>query len=149
MPSQKAGVAMPAIEKVRTTRSIQLFCFSAEIVPSGIAIDDRDDRRHHRDFERDREAGGDLHDRPACPTTSRCRNRSRSQTPDEIEELHDPRPVDADLGMAGGERLGDEAGAAAAQPHQADVAGDQPHQDEDQRRRPEQRRDHQQHAPQM
>src|SRR5579864_9830799 len=38
MPSQKAGVARPAIEKVRTTRSIQLFCFSAEIVPSGIAM---------------------------------------------------------------------------------------------------------------
>ena len=38
MPSQKAGVARPAIEKVRTTRSIQLFCFKAEIVPSGIAM---------------------------------------------------------------------------------------------------------------
>src|ERR1700720_4369383 len=38
MPSQKAGVARPAIEKVRTTRSIQVFCFRAEIVPSGIAI---------------------------------------------------------------------------------------------------------------
>jgi hypothetical protein len=38
MPSQKEGVASPAIEKVRTTRSIQLFCFNAEIVPSGIAI---------------------------------------------------------------------------------------------------------------
>src|SRR5271170_6075652 len=38
IPSQKAGVASPAIEKVRTTRSIQLFCFNAEIVPSGIAM---------------------------------------------------------------------------------------------------------------
>src|SRR5215472_9791342 len=38
MPSQKDGVARPAIEIVRMTRSIGLFCFSAEIVPSGIAI---------------------------------------------------------------------------------------------------------------
>ena len=62
MPSQKDGVARPAIEKLRTTRSIQLFCLSAEIVPSGIAIDDGDDRRHDRDFERDRQAGRDLDD---------------------------------------------------------------------------------------
>src|SRR6202044_3988166 len=39
MASQKAGVAMPAIETVRTTRSIQVFCFNAEIVPRGIAIE--------------------------------------------------------------------------------------------------------------
>src|SRR5712691_1873979 len=39
MPSQKAGVANPAIEKLRTTRSIQVFCFSAEIVPSGFAME--------------------------------------------------------------------------------------------------------------
>ena len=38
MPSQKDGVAMPAIATMRTTRSIQVFCFSAEMVPSGIAI---------------------------------------------------------------------------------------------------------------
>ena len=37
MPSQNAGVAMPAIEIVRTRRSIQVFCFKAEIVPNGIA----------------------------------------------------------------------------------------------------------------
>ena len=37
IPSQKEGVAMPAIATVRTTTSIQLFCFSAEMVPSGIA----------------------------------------------------------------------------------------------------------------
>src|ERR1044072_9089772 len=37
MPSQKDGVANPAIEKLRTRRSTQLFCRSAEIVPSGIA----------------------------------------------------------------------------------------------------------------
>ena len=61
MPSQNDGVAMPAIATVRTTRSIQVFCFSAEIVPSGIAIDDGDDRRQQRDLERDRQAGGDLH----------------------------------------------------------------------------------------
>src|ERR1700733_14539435 len=39
MPSQNDGVAMPAIEMVRTKRSIQLFCLSAEIVPNGIAIE--------------------------------------------------------------------------------------------------------------
>ncbi len=38
MPSQNDGVAMPAIATVRTTRSSQLFCFSAEMVPSGIAM---------------------------------------------------------------------------------------------------------------
>ena len=38
MPSQKDGTASPAIEKVRTTRSIQVFCRKADIVPSGIAI---------------------------------------------------------------------------------------------------------------
>ena len=62
MPSQKDGVARPAIEKLRTTRSIQVFCLSAEIVPSGIAIDDGDDRRHDRDLERNRQPGRDLDD---------------------------------------------------------------------------------------
>src|SRR5258708_40121684 len=38
MPSQKDGVAMPATATVRTTTSIQLFCFSAERVPSGMAM---------------------------------------------------------------------------------------------------------------
>jgi hypothetical protein len=38
IPSQNDGVARPAIEITRTTRSIGLFCFKAEIVPSGIAI---------------------------------------------------------------------------------------------------------------
>ena len=38
MPSQNDGVAMPPMASVRTTTSIQVFCFSAEMVPSGIAI---------------------------------------------------------------------------------------------------------------
>src|SRR5439155_437650 len=38
MPSQKDGVARPAIEIVRITKSIGRSCFSAEIVPSGIAM---------------------------------------------------------------------------------------------------------------
>ena len=38
MPSQKEGVARPAIEIVRITKSIGRSCFSAEIVPSGIAM---------------------------------------------------------------------------------------------------------------
>ena len=38
MPSQNDGVARPAIEITRITRSIGLFCFKAEIVPSGIAM---------------------------------------------------------------------------------------------------------------
>ena len=38
MPSQNDGVARPAIEITRITKSIGLFCFNAEIVPSGIAI---------------------------------------------------------------------------------------------------------------
>src|SRR6185437_15082176 len=35
IPSQNDGVAMPAMAIVRTTWSIQLFCFNAEMVPSG------------------------------------------------------------------------------------------------------------------
>ncbi len=38
MPSQNDGVARPAIENTRIAKSIGLFCFKAEIVPSGIAI---------------------------------------------------------------------------------------------------------------
>src|SRR2546427_749255 len=38
IPSQKDGVAIPAMATVRTTWSIQLFCHNAEMVPSGIAI---------------------------------------------------------------------------------------------------------------
>ena len=38
MPSQNDGVAMPPIASVRTTTSIQVFCFSAEMVPRGMAI---------------------------------------------------------------------------------------------------------------
>ena len=38
MPIQNDGVAMPPIAKVRTTTSIQVFCFSAEMVPSGMAM---------------------------------------------------------------------------------------------------------------
>ena len=38
MPSQNDGVAMPPMAAVRTTTSIQVFCFNAEIVPSGSAI---------------------------------------------------------------------------------------------------------------
>ncbi len=55
MPSQNDGVAIPAIEKVRTTRSIQVFCFKAEIVPSGIASATADERGDERDLERDRD----------------------------------------------------------------------------------------------
>ena len=61
MPSQNDGVAMPAIAKVRTTMSIQVFCFSAEIVPSGMAISDGDHGGEDRDLQRDRQARGDLH----------------------------------------------------------------------------------------
>ena len=68
----------------------------------------------------------------------------RDQAPQEIEKLQDPGPVDADFGVAGGERRGREAGAAGAQPHQADIARDQAHQHENQRRRPEQGREDQQ-----
>ena len=38
MPSQNDGVAMPAIATTRTTWSSQVFSFSAEMVPSGMAI---------------------------------------------------------------------------------------------------------------
>ncbi len=37
MPSQKPGVARPAMAITRTTRSVTVFCFSAESVPNGIA----------------------------------------------------------------------------------------------------------------
>ena len=38
MPSQNDGVAIPAMAATRTTWSIQLFCLSAEMVPSGMAM---------------------------------------------------------------------------------------------------------------
>ena len=38
MPSQKDGIAIPAIEKVRTAKSTHVFCLTAEMIPSGIAM---------------------------------------------------------------------------------------------------------------
>ena len=66
------------------------------------------------------------------------------QAPQEIEELQDPGPVDADLGVAGGERGGVKLVPPGAEPHQADVARNQPHQQKHQGRRPEQGREDQQ-----
>ncbi len=145
MPSQKAGVAIPAIEKVRTTRSIQVFCFNAEIVPSGMAMviamivamvatSSETGKRVAISWTTG------LPDHIEMPRSPRARPQMKFQN------CTQPGPVDADLGMAGGERLGREAGAAGAEPHQADVAWDQPHQDKHQHRRSDERRDHQQEA---
>ncbi len=60
MPSQKDGVAMPPMASVRTTTSIQVFCFSAEMVPSGIGDQDGDHRGEQRDLQRDRQPREDL-----------------------------------------------------------------------------------------
>jgi hypothetical protein len=97
---------------------------------------DRDNGRHERDLERDREAGRDLHD-DRLPGPHRLAEIEPRQAPQEIEELHDPRPIDADFGVAGGERRLGEAGAAGAQAHEANVARNQAHQQKHQRRRPD------------
>src|SRR5437764_13899675 len=120
MPSQKEGVARPAIEKVRTTRSIQVFCFRAEIVPSGIAIETAMTVARIA-------TSSEIGNRVAISMTTgfpdhRLAEIEPRQAPQEIEELHDPGPVDADLGMAGGERCLGEAGAPGAEAHEADIA---------------------------
>ena len=53
MPSQNDGTASPAIENMRMTWSIQVFFLTAESVPSGIAMQDRGDRRHDGDLQRE------------------------------------------------------------------------------------------------
>ena len=142
MPSQKDGVARPAIEKLRTSEVDPAVLPQRRDRAERDRDDDRDDRRDDRDLERDRQAGRDLDDdRLARP--HRVAEIEGDQAPQEIEILQDPGPVDADFGVAGGQRGGREAGAARPQAHQADVARNQAHQHEDQRRGAEQGRDDQ------
>ena len=145
MPSQNDGVAMPPTAKTRTTMSIQVFCLSADIVPSGMAMAmamtvarmaiSREIGSLRQDFGRDR------HARP-----HRGAEIQPHASPDEIDELDDDRPIHAELGMAQRDGLGVERAAARSQAHDADVARDQPHQHEHQRGRSQQGRDHEQHA---
>ena len=146
MPSQNDGVAMPPMANVRTTTSIQVFCFSAEIVPSGIAI---------------RMAITVASSAISSEIGSRVRISSETGLPDHIEmpksKWKKPQTKSRNWMISGRSRPSSrvarsstrvriEAAAAGAQAHHADVARDQAHQNEHQRRRPDQRRDHQQHA---
>ena len=131
MPSQKDGVAMPAIATMRTIWSSQVFSFRAEIVPSGMAIRTAITVAITRDLQRHRQADWRSRGRPACPTTSSAEVEG-DVAPQEVEELHDQRIVEPELLAAGRERRRIDVGAARAQPDHADVARDKPHQDEDQ-----------------
>ena len=145
MPSQNDGVAMPPIANVRTTTSIQVFCFNAEMVPSGMAI---------------RMAITVASSAISSEIGSRVRISSDTGLPDHIEmpksNWKNPQTKSRNCTISGRsrpisawhrcDRARIEAAAAGAQAHHADVAGDQAHQDEHKRRRADQRRDHQQHA---
>ena len=145
MPIQNDGVAMPPMANTRTATSSQVFCFSAEIAPSGMAIEIA---TTVASIAISSEIGSRASDfrghRLARP--HRGAEVEAEEAPDEVNELQQHRAVHAEFGMAGGDRPRIEAAAAGPQAHHADVAGDQPHQQEHQRRRPDQRRDHQQHA---
>src|SRR6266851_1930054 len=109
---------------------------------------DRDDvRDHHRqnaDLEGDREARGNfVGDGLARP--HRGAEIAAEKAPYEIDELEEDRAIEAELGMAGGNRSFIEAAATGAEPYDADVAGDQAHQQKDERRRSDKGRDHQQY----
>ena len=105
-----------------------------------------DDDRHDRDFERNREARGDLvGDGFARP--HRDAEIAPEKADDEIEELQVYRAVHPELGMAGLDCALVEGAAARAEPHHADIPRYQAHQQKNERRRAEQGRDHQQQPP--
>ena len=134
IPSQNDGVAMPAIANTRTIWSIQLFCRSADMAPSGMAIRmamtvamtaiSSDIGRRSRDF-----VATGLPDHIEVPKSS------VAVAPQEIEELHDQRIVEAELLAGRARRRGIDVRAARSQAHDADVARDQAHQHEYQRGR--------------
>ena len=95
MPSQNDGVAMPPIASVRTTTSIQVFCFSAEMVPSGIAIrmaiTVASSAISSEIGSRVRISGDTgLPDHIEVPKSKRKKPQTK------LEELHDQRPVEAE-----------------------------------------------------
>ena len=144
MPSQKPGVARPAMAITRTTRSVTAVLLQRRDRAERDRDRDRDDGCQDRDLQRDRKAGGDLvGNRLARP--HRRAEVEAAQTPDEIEELQEYRPVEPEFGMAGGDRALVEGAAAGAEPYDADVARNEAHQQKDQCRRPEQGRHHQQY----
>ena len=109
---------------------------------------DGDQHRHQGrqqgDLQRHRNARDDLFaDRLARP--HRRAEIAPREARDEVEELQQQRAVEAELGVAVGDRRRVDR-AARAQPHHADVAGNKAHQDEHQGRRPDQGRDRQQQA---
>ena len=113
------------------------------MVPSGMASRTAVSGGHDRDLERKLEAQRDLlDDRPAGP--HRVAEVKRDEAPDEVEELHDVRPVEAEFVLAQRDRLGIDIARSARHAQHADVAGDQTHQNEHEDPGAEQRRDHQQ-----
>ena len=95
------------------------------------------------DFERDREAGGDL-DGDGLARPHRGPEVAAKKPQTKSTNCRKTGLIEAELGVAGGDRAGVERAAAGAEPHDADVARDQAHQQKDQCRRSDQRRDHQQ-----
>ena len=142
IPSQNDGVAMPAIATVRTTWSIQLFCFSAEMVPSGIAMSDGDHCRHHGDLERDRQRAA-ISSATGLPDHIEMPKSRREKSHDKVDELQDQRTLESELGVTVGDGARIDVAAAGAKADHADVARDQSHQHEHERRRPDQGRDRQ------
>ena len=144
MPSQNEGMATPAMENA-----------AHHVVDPGVLLDRRDgaerngdqdrrQRRHDGDLQRELEAQPDLLD-------------DRPPGPHRLAEIERGQALDEDSGTARSsagrvpisarqfvENRRIDAAAAARQPQNADVAGDQAHQQEDEHGRPEQRRDHQQ-----
>ena len=132
MPSQNDGVAMPAIATMRTTWSSQVFSFSAEMVPSGMAIATAitvaitaicsDTGRRVR-----------ISCETGLPDHIEMPKSKVAVVPEEVEELQDQRLVQAELQAAGLDRRLVHMRAAGAHADHADVARDQAHQHEDQR----------------
>ena len=128
---------------MRTTWSSQVFSFSAEMVPSGMAIRTAITVAITAICsDTGRRVGISVDDRLARP--HRGAEVEGEEAPQEVEELHDQRLVEAELLAAGRDRRRIDVRAAGAQADHADVARDQAHQDEDQRRGSDQRRDRQQ-----
>ena len=143
MPSQKDGVAMPAIATMRTIWSSQVFSLQRRDRAERDGDQDGDHRRHQGDLQRYRQPTGDLvRHRPARP--HRRAEIEGEVAAQEVEELHDHRIVQAELQPAGVDRAWIDVRAARAQADDADVARDQAHQDEDQRRGPHQGGDREQ-----
>ena len=114
-----------------------MFCFNAEMVPSGTAIRMAitvASMAISSEIGRRVMISSDT----GLPDHIEMPKSNVKNAPQEVEELHDQRTVESDLGVTQRDGARIEAAAAGAQAHHADVARDQPHQDEHERRRTDQ-----------